>query len=54
MVFGYVSSDDLDLVGGTDFSDEISRPCTHSASEHWFVVLSSPHEMVLAIKDGMA
>jgi len=43
MVFRDVSFDDLDLMGVTNFSDEISGAGTKTARQYGFVVLSCPN-----------
>jgi hypothetical protein len=54
VVFGNMTTDNLYLVGLTDFSDEISDSGTNSARQYWLMVFGCPYQVVFTVKDGMA
>ena len=54
MIFRYMASDNLDLVGVTDFSYEVAESIANTARQDGFMVFSGPDEMVFAIEDGVA
>ena len=51
MVFGDMPSDDLDVVGSCDLSDEVSHTIAYVACEDWLSILGGPDKVILAIKD---
>jgi hypothetical protein len=54
MIFRYVTTQDLDLVCITDFSDAVAGSYSQTTSENSFMVLRRPDQVVLAVKDGVA
>lgn len=53
VIFGYVSSQDMDLVSVTNFSYEITGACTETARQYGLMVLRGPDEVVFAVVDGV-
>lgn len=48
-----MATDDLDVVGITDFSDEITGSSANATRKYRFMVLCSPDQVIFAIEDSM-
>ena len=48
-----MSPDDLDAMGGADFTYQISYSQPHLAYQNRPTVLSAPHQVVLKVKERM-
>jgi hypothetical protein len=53
MVFGDVTTEYLDLISLTDFSDEVTDSYSYATSEHRLMVLRRPDQVVFAVEDSM-